>query len=175
MSRINDRPVILALSNPTEHAECTAEQAYTWSNGKAIYAAGVQFAPVHHKGQTFLPGQANNFYIFPAVGMAIYATEAKRVTDDLFIEAAHAVADQVPDTLLKQGLLYPLQSNILETEIKTAARVAKLVFDSNLARVGRPADMEAFIRSHVYKPAYKELATPRRSLIGVADGSRATG
>jgi malate dehydrogenase (oxaloacetate-decarboxylating)(NADP+) len=154
MSRINDRPVILALSNPTEHAECTAEQAYTWSNGKAIYAAGVQFAPVHCKGQTFLPGQANNFYIFPAVGMAIFATQAKRVTDEMFIEAGQAVADQVAPELLKQGLLYPLQSNILETEIQTAARVAKLVFDSGLARVERPADMVSFIRRHVYKPEY---------------------
>lgn len=154
MSRINDRPVILALSNPTEHAECTAEQAYSWSKGKAIYAAGVQFAPVHFKGQTFLPGQANNFYIFPAVGMAIFATQAKRVTDEMFIEAGQAVADQVAPELLKQGLLYPLQSNILETEIQTAARVAKLVFDSGLARVERPADMVSFIRRHVYKPEY---------------------
>src|SRR5437870_3078087 len=154
MSRINDRPVILALSNPTEHAECTAEQAYSWSKGKAIYAAGVQFAPVHYKGQTFLPGQANNFYIFPAVGMAIFATQAKRVTDEMFIEAGQAVADQVAPELLKQGLLYPLQSNILETEIQTAARVAKLVFDSGLARVPRPADIVTFIREHVYKPAY---------------------
>ena len=129
MSRINERPVILALSNPTDHAECTAEQAYTWSKGKAIYAAGVQFSPVKYNGQTFLPGQANNFYIFPAVGMAIYATQAKRVPDELFIEAGQAVADQVPSDLLNQGLLYPLQSNILETEIQTAARVAKLVFD----------------------------------------------
>jgi malate dehydrogenase (oxaloacetate-decarboxylating)(NADP+) len=157
MSAINERPVILALSNPTEKAECTPEQAYTWSKGKAIYAAGVPFPPVHLNGQTFLPGQANNFYIFPAVGMAIYATEAKRVIDDMFIEAASAVADQVPPDLLKQGLLYPLQSNILETEIKTAARVAKLVFDKGLARVDRPADMDAFIRSHVYKPEYKKL------------------
>jgi malate dehydrogenase (oxaloacetate-decarboxylating)(NADP+) len=154
MSRINDRPVILALSNPTEHAECTAEQAYSWSNGKAIYAAGVQFAPVHYKGQTFLPGQANNFYIFPAVGMAIFATQAKRVTDEMFIEAGQAVADHVAPELLKQGLLYPLQSNILETEIQTAARVAKLVFDSGFARVERPADMVSFIRRHVYKPEY---------------------
>ena len=158
MSRINERPVILALSNPTQHAECTAEQAYTWSNGKAIYAAGVPFQPVQFKGQTFIPGQANNFYIFPAVAMAIYATQAKRVSDEMFIEAAKGVADQVSPELLKQGLLYPLQANILETEIKTAARVAKLVFDSGLATVERPADMEAFIRSHVYTPAYPKLA-----------------
>jgi malate dehydrogenase (oxaloacetate-decarboxylating)(NADP+) len=155
ISKINDRPVILALSNPTEHAECTPEQAYSWSKGKAIYAAGVQFEPVRYNGKTLLPGQANNFYIFPAVGMAIFATQAKRVTDEMFIEAGQAVADQVPSDLLNQGLLYPLQSNILETEIQTAARVAKLVFDSGLARVERPSDMVAFIRAHVYKPGYK--------------------
>jgi malate dehydrogenase (oxaloacetate-decarboxylating)(NADP+) len=161
MSRLNERPVILALSNPTEHAECTADQAYTWSKGKAIYAAGVQFAPVHYNGQTFLPGQANNFYIFPAVGMATFATQAKRITDEMFIEAGRAVADQVSPELLKQGLLYPLQSNILEIEIQTAARVAKLVFDSGLARVERPTDMISFIRRHVYKPEYPAVATAR--------------
>ncbi|EEF58912.1 NAD-dependent malic enzyme [Pedosphaera parvula] len=159
MSRINKRPVILALSNPTDRAECTPEQAYTWSKGKAIYAAGVQFPPVHYNGQTFLPGQANNFYIFPAIGMAIFATQAKRVTDEMFIEAGQAVADQVPPELLKQGLLYPLQANILETEIQTAARVAKLIFNSGLARVPRPsADMVAFIRKQVYQPEYEEEA-----------------
>src|SRR5215469_3055683 len=160
MSRINERPVILALSNPTDHAECTPEQAYTWSKGKAIYAAGVQFPPVHFNGKTYLPGQANNFYVFPAVGMAIFATQATRVTDDMFIEAAQGVADQVPADLLKQGLLFPLQSNILEAEIQTAARVAKLIFDSRLARVERPTDMVAFIRSHVYKPEYAPVTAP---------------
>jgi len=164
MSRINERPVVLALSNPTEKAECTPEQAYTWSKGKAIYAAGVQFAPVHYNGETFLPGQANNFYIFPAVGMAIFATQAKRVTDDMFIEAGQAVADQVPSDLLKQGLLYPLQSNILEAEIQTAACVAKLVFDSGLARVERPADMVTFIRKHVYKPEYPNVTASKTQI-----------
>jgi malate dehydrogenase (oxaloacetate-decarboxylating)(NADP+) len=158
MSRLNERPVVLALSNPTDHAECTPEQAYTWSNGRAIYAAGVQFPPVHFKGQTFLPGQANNFYVFPAIGMAVFAAQASRVTDGMFIEAAKAVADQVPSDLLQQGLLFPLQSNILEAEIQTAARVAKLVFDSGLARVDRPGDMVAWIRQHVYKPEYAEEA-----------------
>jgi malate dehydrogenase (oxaloacetate-decarboxylating)(NADP+) len=157
MSRLNDRPIIFALSNPTERAECTPEAAYQWSRGKALYAAGVQFPPVSYGGRTFLSGQANNFYIFPAVGMAIYATQAKRVTDEMFIEAAHALADQVTRAELEQGLLFPPQSNILETEIKVAARVAKVVFDSDLARVARPADCEAFIRSHVCKPEYRNL------------------
>ncbi len=102
-------------------------------------------------------GQANNFYIFPAVGMAIYATQAQRVTDEMFIEAARAVADQVTPDQLKQGLLYPPQSNILETEIETAAGVAKVVFDLHLAGVEQPTDLEAFIRSHVYKPEYRSL------------------
>jgi malate dehydrogenase (oxaloacetate-decarboxylating)(NADP+) len=154
MSRLNARPIIFALSNPIEKHECLPQDAYAWSNGKAIYAGGVQFPPVHHNGETFLPSQANNLYVFPAVGMAIYATNAKRVTDEMFIEAAHAVADQVRPDQLKLGILFPPQSNILETEIQTAARVAKLVFDSGLARVERPADMVAFIREHVYKPEY---------------------
>ena len=115
------------------------------------------FPPVHLDGHIFLPGQANNFFIFPAVGLAIYVTQARRITDEMFIEAAAAVADQVPDALLKQGLLYPLQANILETEIKTAVRVAKLVFDSGLARVDRPSNLEAFVRGQVYKPEYKNL------------------
>jgi malate dehydrogenase (oxaloacetate-decarboxylating)(NADP+) len=158
MCAIDERPIILALSNPTEHAECTAEEAYRWSNGKAIFAAGVQFPPVQLDGRTYLPGQANNFYIFPAIGMAVYATEASRVPDELFIEAAKAVADQVPHDLLKQGMLYPPQSNILETEIKTAARVATRIFDLGLARVERPKDIEALVRSHIYNPQYSSFA-----------------
>ena len=146
MARHNARPIIFALSNPTEHHECLPEQAYAWTGGKAVYASGVPFPPVHLDGKTYLPSQANNLYIFPAVGMAIYATNAKRVTDEMFIEAAHAVADQVLPEQLKLGMLFPPQSNILETEIQTAARVAKLVLDSGLARVARPADMVAFIR-----------------------------
>jgi len=157
MSRHNVRPIIFALSNPIEKHECLPGDAYEWSRGKVVYAGGVQFPPVHLNGQTFLPSQANNLYIFPAVGMAIYATNAKRVTDNMFIEAAHAVADQVNTEQLKLGMLFPPQSNILEVEIQTAARVAKLVFDERLARVDRPADMVAFIRQHVYKPEYQAL------------------
>jgi len=157
MSRFNERPIIFALSNPIEHHECLPKQAYAWSGGKAIYAGGVQFPPVHLDGQTFLPSQANNLYIFPAVGLAIHATNATRVTDQMFIEAAHAVADQVTPEQLRLGMLFPPQSNILEVEVQTAGRVAKLVFDAGLARVDRPANMEAFIRRHLYKPEYQTL------------------
>lgn len=157
MSRINERPVILALSNPTEHAECTAEQAYRWSKGQAIFAAGVQFDPVTYEGKTYRPSQANNCYVFPAVGMAIVATRAKRVTDEMFIEAARGVAGQIKPEHHEEGLLYPPQSDILETEIRTAVRVARLVFDSGLARVERPDDLEAFIRGHVYEPRYPDF------------------
>lgn len=158
MCEINKRPIIFALSNPTEHAECTAEQAYGWSQGKALYAAGVPFPPVQHEGRTYLPGQANNFYIFPAIGLAVYATHAKRITDDMFIEAATAVAGQVSPDQLKQGLLYPLQANILETEIATAVRIAQAIFDKGLAGVKRPKDVEALVRSCLYKPEYRRFA-----------------
>src|SRR5262249_59815357 len=91
MARCIARPIIFALSNPIEHHECLPEEAYAWSGGKAIYAGGVQFPPGHRNGQTFLPSQANNLYLFPAVGLAIHATNATRVTDQMFIDAAHAV------------------------------------------------------------------------------------
>ena len=97
MCAVNERPLIFPYSNPTSRSECTAEQAYTWSKGKAIFASGSPFAPVNFGGRTFIPGQGNNVYIFPAVGLAIFATEAKRVTDEMFLTAAESVAEQVTE------------------------------------------------------------------------------
>jgi malate dehydrogenase (oxaloacetate-decarboxylating)(NADP+) len=160
MSRINQRPIIFALSNPTEHSECTAEEAYRWSDGRALFAAGVQFQPVRYNGKTLLPGQGNNLYIFPAVGLAIYATRARRVTDEMFIAAAQAVADQISQDELDAGLLYPPQSNILETETATAQRVSEVIFDRGLAGVKRPKDLLAYLESQLYKPEYPDVTTP---------------
>jgi malate dehydrogenase (oxaloacetate-decarboxylating)(NADP+) len=154
MARINKRPIIFALSNPTEKAECTAEEAYRWSDGRALYAAGVSFGPVRYGSKTFVPGQGNNLYIFPAVGLAIVATKAKRVTDEMFVVAARAVADQVTQAELDSGLLYPPQSNILQTEIATAVKVAENIFARNLAGVEKPADVRRFIEGQLYKPDY---------------------
>ena len=157
MSRLNDRPIIFALSNPTEKSECSAEQAYKWSNGKALFAAGVQFPDVILSGQTFHPGQANNFYIFPAVGLATYAAHPRRLTDACFIVAAQATADQVGPELRAKGMLYPSQGNILETEVTTAVRVAEHMFDQGLAQVQRPKDIRSWIEGHLYSPQYQTL------------------
>jgi malate dehydrogenase (oxaloacetate-decarboxylating)(NADP+) len=154
MSRLNERPIIFALSNPTEHAECTPAQAYEWSKGSALYAAGVQFDPVHYQGKIYHPGQANNFYIFPALGMAIFSTEAKRVTDPLFIEAAKAIADAVTDVELLQGTLFPLQSNILAVELKAAVRIAQQILDQNLSRVSKSNQVQDLIAKNTYRPEY---------------------
>jgi malate dehydrogenase (oxaloacetate-decarboxylating)(NADP+) len=138
MSELNERPIIFALSNPTNKAECTAEQAYNWSKGKALFAAGVQFPDVGLNGKTYHPGQANNFYIYPAVGLATYAARPLRLTDECFVVAAQAAADQVGPDLRARGMLFPGQANILEMEITTAARVAEFLFDKELAQVKRP-------------------------------------
>jgi len=154
MSRINERPIVFPYSNPTSRSECTAEEAYRWSNGKAIFASGSPFDPVQFGGRTFVPGQGNNVYIFPALGMAILVTQAKRVTEAMFIVAAKAVAEQVTQQQLDTGLIYPPQSQIFETSIHVAVKVAERIFEDKLARIPRPADIEEHIRTWLYRPEY---------------------
>ena len=156
MAKNVDRPIIFPLSNPTDKAECTPEQAYTWTDGKALVACGVQFPDVTVNGKTYHPGQANNFYIFPAIGLAVYATRPKRITDRMFIEAAKASADQVSRDDRDRGMLFPKQSHILETEITTATRVAEHIFDQGEATVDRPKDVRAWIEAMTYKPEYSQ-------------------
>jgi malate dehydrogenase (oxaloacetate-decarboxylating)(NADP+) len=158
MSEINEQPIIFPYTNPTSRSECTAEEAYKWSKGKAIFASGSPFGPVTYEGRTFIPGQGNNVYIFPALGMAIYATQAKRVTDEMFLAAAAAVAEQVTQENLDTGLIYPPQSSILKTSLHVAKKVAALIFDSDLAGVERPDDIDAFIEDAAYQPEYPSYA-----------------
>ena len=154
MARINARPIIFPYSNPTSLSECTAEEAYTWSQGRAIFASGSPFPPVRVGGKTFVPGQGNNVYIFPALGMAIYATEGSRVTDEMFLCAAKAVAEQVTPEELDAGLIYPPQSDILKASLHVAEKVGEPIFARGLAGVKRPPDIGDFIRTKVYEPEY---------------------
>jgi len=154
MCRLNSRPIIFPYSNPTSRSECTAEEAYRWSNGRAIFASGSPFDPVQLDGKTYIPGQGNNVYIFPAMGMAVLATQATRVTEAMFICAAKAVAEQVTQEQLDAGLIYPHQSRIFETSLHVAEKVAAHIFDNGLARVPRPPDIGRHIRESAYKPEY---------------------
>ncbi|MBI1729012.1 NAD-dependent malic enzyme [Candidatus Acetothermia bacterium] len=154
MSRINERPIIFALSNPTSRSECTAEQAYTWSKGRALFAAGVQFPDVILAGKTYHPGQANNFYIFPAIGLATYVARPTRITDECFIAAAEATADQVTAEQREQGMLFPSVANMLETQVTTATRIVELMFERGLAQVKEPKDIRSWIESQLYRPDY---------------------
>jgi malate dehydrogenase (oxaloacetate-decarboxylating)(NADP+) len=154
MAQINQRPIIFALSNPADRSECTAEEAYRWSDGKALFAAGVPFPPVRFGDKMLVPGQGNNMYIFPAVGLAIVVTRARRVTDEMFVVAARAVAEQVTQAELDTGLLYPPQGNILQTEITVAVKVAETIFARGLAGIDRPPDMRKLIEGAIYRPEY---------------------
>ncbi len=155
MSTVNEHPVIFPYSNPTSHSECTAEQAYQWSKGKAVFASGSPFGPVMYNGKKYTPGQGNNVFIFPALGLAIYATKAKRVTDEMFIVAAEAVAEQVTEEDFSNGLIYPPVKNILEISVNAAVKIAGEIFNEGLAGERRPKDMYKFITGKMYHPVYK--------------------
>lgn len=158
MARINDRPLVFALSNPTANAECTAEQAYTWSGGRAIFASGSPFPAVQYDGKRFVPGQSNNSYIFPGVGMGAVACGAKRITDEMFFEAARALASRVSNKDLEQGSLFPPLSIIRDVSAHVAAATAQVAYQRGLATEPKPKNLLAFIRSKQYQPEYPKYA-----------------
>jgi malate dehydrogenase (oxaloacetate-decarboxylating)(NADP+) len=156
MGRINTRPIIFALSNPTSKTECTPHQAYEWTGGRALYASGSPFDPVTLGGRTFVSRQGNNSYIFPGVGLAAISVRAQRITDDMFLAAARALADQVTTEDLEQGSLYPPLASVRNVSAHLAADVARVAFKSGLAGIAEPDDLLAYMRSQMYDPHYKE-------------------
>jgi malate dehydrogenase (oxaloacetate-decarboxylating)(NADP+) len=158
MARYNERPLIFALSNPTSRAECSARECYHWTEGRGIFASGSPFAPVAFGGQQFLPAQCNNAYIFPGVGLGVIASQARRVTDQMFLVAARCLARQVSEEMLAQGQLYPRLSGIREVSLAIAEDVAELAWSQGLAEGERPADLRAAIEAQMYRPVYPHYA-----------------
>ena len=155
MARFNERPIVFALSNPTSKSECTAEEAYRWTNGRAIFACGSPFDPVTVNGRRFVPRQGNNSYIFPGVGLGTIACGARRVTDEMFSAAAGALARQVTETDIEQGSLYPALSRVREVSAHIAIAVAQVAYQSGLATRPRPADLFAYVSEQMYDPHYQ--------------------
>lgn len=155
MGKINKQPVIFALSNPTSKAECTAEQAYSWTNGRAIFASGSPFDPVTLNGKTYVPGQGNNAYVFPGVGLGIIESGARHVTNEMFFAAAKALAKEVSEDDLAKGSVYPPLPQIRDVSAVIASVVAEVAYERGLATVERPDDLLDYMKSRQYQPDYE--------------------
>lgn len=154
MARSNERPVVFALSNPTSRSEAKAEDVYAWSEGRAVFASGSPFDPVTVHGRTLVPGQSNNVYIFPGMGLGVTACRIRRITDAMFRAAAQAVAEAVTEAELAEGSLFPELNRIREVSLDIAVAISRLAFDEALAGIDRPADLRAHIEQAMYQPSY---------------------
>ncbi|MBR1131757.1 NAD-dependent malic enzyme [Bradyrhizobium iriomotense] len=154
MAELNEQPIVFALSNPTSKAECSAEDAYRYTEGRALFACGSPYDPVTLSGRTFVPRQGNNSYIFPGVGLGVIASRSRLVTDEMFMAAAHALADCVGKEDLAQGSLYPALPRIREVSVRIAAAVADVAYQRGLADGPAPNDVKALVQSQMYEPKY---------------------
>jgi len=154
MAALNKRPIIFALSNPTSKAECSAEEAYRHTGSTALFACGSPYDPMTIDGKTFVPRQGNNSYIFPGVGLGAIASATKLVTDEMFMAAAHTLAEMVSEQDLEQGSLYPALPQIREVSARIAAAVAAVAYQRGLADGPAPNDLRALVQSQMYDPRY---------------------
>ena len=154
MCELNERPIIFALSNPTSKAECSAEQAYRYSNGKALFASGSPFAPVDFNGMHFVPRQGNNAYVFPALGRGATFARSKTMPIGMFLAASRKLADLVSEEDLANGSLYPSLTDIRPISEAISVAVAEYAYANGLAQNEKPEDLEAAVKASMWTPKY---------------------
>lgn len=155
MADINARPIVFALSNPTDRSEVTAEHAYEWTDGRAIFASGSPFAPVSRAGRRFEPGQANNVYVFPGIGLGVTTFGVDRVSEEMLLAAAHALADAVSPDRLERGAVFPPLTSIRDVSARIAAAVGRAALETGMAGEPDREDLDAFVRERMYEPVYE--------------------
>ena len=160
MAKINERPIIFALSTPTSRSECTAMQAYHVTSGHAVFASGNPFDDVLMEGNRFIPGQCNNAYIFPGVGLGIVASRSRLVPNEIFLVAAQTLADEVSESDRAEGRIYPPLSRIREVSLAIATAVAQFVYDRGLAEAPKPKDLRWWLKAQLYEPEYRDYLHP---------------
>lgn len=154
MGEVNERPVIFALSNPTSRAECTAQQAYEWTDGRAVFASGSPFASIILNDKVYRPGQGNNAYVFPGIGLGAIACRARTISDAMFLEAARVLAERVSDNDLEAGTIYPPLATIRQVSLDIAVAVAEQAWKEGLAEGERPDDVNQMVAGLMYAPNY---------------------
>ncbi len=154
MARINQQPIVFALSNPTSQAECTAEEAYRHTGGRALFACGSPFAPVEFNGKTYVPRQGNNSYIFPGIGLGAIASGAKSITNEMFMASAHTLAQLVTESDLEQGSLYPALPRIREVSTAIGTSIADIAYRRGIAGKPKPLDVPQDVQSQMFDPRY---------------------
>lgn len=155
MTSFAARPIIFALSNPNSKAECTAAQAYEHTKGRCIFASGSPFEPVEFNGKTYTTGQGNNSYIFPGIALAVMAAQAPSIPDKTFIVASKALSEQVLESELEAGLVYPRIGRIRDVTLHVASKVMEYFYAEGLTNYHfEPKDKLSFLRDIQYDYEY---------------------
>jgi malate dehydrogenase (oxaloacetate-decarboxylating) len=157
MARHAPRPVILPLSNPTERSEAKPADLIAWTEGRALVATGSPFPAVSFRGRTVPIAQCNNIYIFPGLGLGVIAAGARRVTDEMFMAAAQALAGCSPTRADPNGALLPALDDIRQVSRQVALAVGAKAQEQGLAPATTAAQLESMVEAHWWEPRYPQL------------------
>ena len=165
ISRNCERPIIFPLSNPTSSAECTAEQAYEWSGGKAIFASGSPFDSVRYGGTTYIPSQCNNMFVFPGLGLGATVCGAKRVSRGMIYACSETLATSLTEDEKRAGQVFPSINRIREISLRVATAVVRAAHEENLTnpkKISREISHDdtmtfRYVQGKMYDPVYVPL------------------